>query len=271
MTRSRNWLTSWTCRWKTCGRCRRTRAFCYRPLTIRKRGGGQRHLVAPSSPLKHLQRRWLRRYLAQQPLHNAVTAFRPGSSIATHARRHQGQAIILTVDLTDFFPSTAAHRVRRWFAIGLAGRVATTPDAAVRLSRRSTPRGPHQPALSNLVNLPLDERLSELAALGGTRYSRYCDDLAFSWGVETEPPAFRRQVEDALERFGYQINAAKGWRLQRADDRPEITGVVLAGRWLRISAAVQARIRRIRSRWFSRTSKEREQLRGYLGFLRMLK
>jgi regulator of protease activity HflC (stomatin/prohibitin superfamily) len=79
-----------------------------------------------------------------------------------------------------------------------------------------------------------------------------------------DPAAARHQV-------GYQVNAAKGWRLQRADDRPEITGVVLAGRRLRISAAVQARIRRIRSRWFSRTTKEREQLRGYLGFLRMLK
>lgn len=175
-----------------------------RPLTIRKRGGGKRHLVAPSNPLKTLQRRLLHRYLDQQPIHDAATAFRPGSSIATHARRHLGQAIVLTVALTDFFPSTAAHRVRRLFShLGWQGQ---SLQLLMRLCvyRGGLPQGaPTSPALSNLVNRPLDEQLSERAAMCGARYSRYCDHLAFSWGTESEPLVFRRQLEDTLGRFGY--------------------------------------------------------------------
>ena len=106
----------------------------------------------------------------------------------------------------------------------------------------------------------------------GARYSRYRDDLAFSGRTESEPLAFRRQLEDTLGRFGYRVNPTKGWRLQRIDQQPEITGIVLDGHRLRLSAAILARIRRIKSCWFlSLTAKEREQLQGYFGLRKMLK
>lgn len=246
--------------------------FCYRPLTIRKRSGGKRHIAAPSSPLKHVQRRLLHRYLAHQPIHDAATAYRAGASIATHARRHLGQTILLLVDLTDFFPSTAAWRVRRWF--GNLGWQGESLHILMRLCvyRGGLPQGaPTSPALSNLVNRPLDEALSRQAAMSGARYSRYCDDIAFSWGTDAEPPAFRREVADTLGRFGYQVHPVKGWRLQHVDRRPEITGVVLDGRRLRLPAAVLARIRRLLFRRFFLNATERSQLQGYIGLRKMLK
>lgn len=246
--------------------------WCYRPFTVRKRDGGKRRIVAPSSPLKRVQRRLLRRYLAQQPLHDAATAFRPGRSIATHARRHMGQAIVLTVDLSDFFPSTSARRVRRWYREqGWRGEAL---DVLMRLSvyRGGLPQGaPTSPALSNLVNRGLDEQLSELAALHAARYSRYCDDLAFSWSSDAEPPAFRRLIEDRLDRFDYRIQASKGWRLQRAEEHPEITGLSLDGRRLRLSENVLERIRQLRRRGPKRDAAFHEKLQGYWGLRRMLK
>ena len=246
--------------------------LCYHPFSVRKRDGGKRRIAAPSEPLKRLQRRLLRRYLALQPLHDAATAFRPGQSIATHARRHLGQAIVLTVDLADFFPSTAARRVRRWYREqGWEGQAL---DVLMRLSvyRGGLPQGaPTSPALSNLVNRRLDEELSELAAIHSARYSRYCDDLAFSWGIDSEPPAFRRQVEDRLGRFGYRIQPAKGWRLQFAAERPEITGLALDGRRLRLSDEILQRIRRLRSRRFSGDAGLLRRLQGYWGLRQMLK
>jgi hypothetical protein len=183
-----------------------------------------------------------------------------------------GQTIVLTADLTDFFPSTAAFRVRRWFgSLGWQGEALQT---LMRLCvyRGGLPQGaPTSPALSNLVNRPLDEALSQRTAMCGGRYSRYCDDLAFSWCAEEEPPLFRQQVEDTLDRFGYRFHPAKGWRLQRADQRPEITGVVLDGRRLRLPAAILARIHRLKSRWFSRDPIQRSQLQGYVGLCKMLK
>ncbi len=244
----------------------------YRPFTIRKRGGGKRRISAPSSALKKLQRRLLHRYLVEQPIHEAAMAFRAGYSIATHARRHLGQAIVLTVDLADFFPATAAHRVRGWFReMGWGG------DALQILMRLCVyhgglPQGaPTSPALSNLVNQPLDEGLSELAGRHGARYSRYSDDLAFSWPTDSEPSAFRQQVGDKLGRFGYHIQPSKGWRLQRANQRPEITGLVLDGRRLRLSHRILRRIRQLQSRWFSRDAAQRQQLEGYRGLRKMLR
>ena len=246
--------------------------FAYRPFTIRKRGGGRRQIAAPSSPLKRMQRRLLRQYLAEEPVHQAAKAFRRGGSIADHARSHLGQALVLTVDLADFFPSTAARRVHHWFRD--RGWDGETLEILMRLSvyRGGLPQGaPTSPALSNLVNRPLDERLSELAGHHGARYSRYSDDLAFSWGIPVEPPLFRCQVESILASYAYRIQPEKDWRLQQGNQRPEITGVVLAGHRLRLPERIRRRIRSLRSRWFGTSESDRQKLAGYAGFRKMLR
>ena len=177
----------------------------------------------------------------------------------------------LTVDLADFFPSTSARRVRRWFCDqGWHG------DALRVLMRLCVycgglPQGaPTSPALSNLVNRRLDEELSELAALHAARYSRYCDDLAFSWGTDDEPPVFRLLVEDVLTRCEYRIQPAKGWRLKRADQRPEITGLVLSGRRLRLPDRISRQIRLLRRRRFRQEASTRARLQGYRGLQKMV-
>jgi hypothetical protein len=221
--------------------------------------------------LKLLQRRLLRRYLAHQPVHEAATAFTPGHSIATHARRHLRQAIVLTVDLEDFFPSTASRRVRGWL------RQQEWEGESLEILMRlcvyggGLPQGaPTSPALSNLVNMPLDAELSELAARNGGRYSRYCDDLAFSWGVETEPPMFRSQVDDCIRRFGYRIQQRKGWRLQHYQERPELTGLVLDGRRLRLSERILQQWRRAKSSGDLSDPITQARLAGYQGVRKMI-
>ncbi len=274
----------------------------YRPFTIRKRGGGTRQIVAPSDSLKALQRRLLRRYLVLQPVHTAATAFGRGCSIAAHARRHLGQDLILTADLADFFPATRATRVRRWFnAHGWDG------DALAVLTRLTVYRGglpqgaPTSPMLSNVVNLRLDIELSELAEKHQARYSRYCDDLAFSWGTmsgkpepweaggwferlwgaisrrfrspewEAEAEDLPRAVEEVLGRYDYRVQSDKGWRLTKMSEQPRVTGLILDGGRLRLPAEVHQRIRRLKSRWMAHDEADRQRLAGYRGLLKMLK
>jgi RNA-directed DNA polymerase len=79
--------------------------------------------------------------------------------------------------------------------------------------RSAVPQGaPTSPALSNLVNVPLDETLSALARRSGGLYTRYGDDLTFSWTVNDAPSDLEANVRAELLILGYRLNPVKGPR-----------------------------------------------------------
>jgi hypothetical protein len=249
------------------------RRFHYRSLTIPKRDGRERQILAPSPALKALQRRLLGRYLSRLPVHPTATAFVSGGSVIANARHHAGQAIIATVDLVDFFPSTTAQRVRRFFLWqGWRGEALST---LMRLCayRGGLPQGaPTSPCLSNLVNVELDEALAALVHRSGGTYTRYGDDLTFSWPTERIPSHFQASVRKHLLQAGYRVQPRKGWREQRLSAEPEVNGVVLArDGGLRAPARIRKQVRRLRrqsrrTRW--RGDKDtRARLLGYEGYL----
>lgn len=212
------------------GAIRLGRRYYYRPRTVAKPGGGERRLLVPSPALKQLQRRLLDGYLARLPVDPAATAFRPGGSAARHARAHALGRVVATVDLRDFFESTRAGRVRAFFraqgwrdeALGTLMRLCVCRDGL--------PQGaPTSPCLSNLVNARLDERLRRLARRSGAAYTRYGDDLAFSWADGRPPGHFTRAAEDLIRAEGYEVQPRKGWQVRPARARPVVTGLVLAG------------------------------------------
>jgi hypothetical protein len=248
--------------------------FHYRPCSIAKSDRGERRLLAPSPALKTLQRRLLDHYLASLPVHACATAFRPGSSIVHNARAHAWQRLIATVDLRDFFESTRAARVRAFFVrYGWHGEELQT---LLRLCvfRNGLPQGaPTSPCLSNLVNVPLDLRLDRLAQQTGAIYTRYGDDLTFSWNSDRMPGGFQCAVEDALHAAGYDIQPRKGWRVVPVSDRPCITGLVLTGDGgLSIPWAVRWRMWCLRwQSWWSADQAVMARLRGYKSYMRMVK
>jgi hypothetical protein len=248
--------------------------YHYRPFTIAKRDGRERRLLAPSPALKTLQRRLLDNYLAPLPVHASATAFRAVSSIVHNARAHARQQLIATVDVRDFFEATSAARVRA-FLVKLGWR-----DAELRtlmrlcVYRNGLPQGaPTSPCLSNLVNRSLDERLWNLARRAGAVYTRYSDDLTFSWRSDHMPGEFPRAVEDALHRAGYEVQPRKGWQVRAIEDRPCVTGLVLTGNGrLRVPWAVRWRMWRLRWKWWwSEDEDAPAQLQGYKGYARMVR
>lgn len=245
----------------------------YRPFAVAKPDGRERRLLAPSPALKRLQRRLLDEYLAPIPDHPCSTAFGPGSSIIRNARPHARGTLVATVDLRDFFESTRAARVRAFFAgQGWRGEELRT---LMRLCvyRDGLPQGaPTSPWLSNLVNAALDERLLRLCRRSGAIYTRYGDDLTFSWASGRMPGGFRVAVEELLASAGYEVQPRKGWRVAPITDRPRVTGLVLRGGG-RIGLPWSWHWRRwcLRWRsWWSADQRVRARLRGYEGFLRML-
>src|SRR5262249_49196530 len=148
------------------------------------------------------------------PVSACATAFRRGSSVVHNARRHARQKWIATVDLRDFFESTRAARVRAFFV--RQGWRDEELRTLMRLCvyRNGLPQGaPTSPCLSTLVNASLDDRLSRLAQRTGAVYTRYGDDLTFSWSSGRLPGGFQRAVEDGLHAAGYEVQPRKGWRV----------------------------------------------------------
>jgi RNA-directed DNA polymerase len=226
----------------------------YRYTFIPKASGPPRLIEAPKGRLKILQRRILRHMLDPLPPADCAHGFIARRSVLTAARVHAGEAVVVTVDLKDFFTATRLSRVHAIFrALGYPWSVAraltglcstSTPEsvfqrlapgrrpdwAARRMFReRHLAQGaPTSPALANLAARSLDARLTGLAQAYGARYTRYADDLAFS-GDEAfadRIDSFLRAIDEITRDEGYALNTKKT-RIMRASACQRITGVVV--------------------------------------------
>lgn len=216
--------------------------YRYRHFTIPKKDGTRRKLAEPGVDLKAMQYNVIEHFLKFLKPHPAAVGYRKGMSIADHAWAHAGAKTIVTADIEDFFPSTRRYRVRQfWRAYQFKeSRYRSRPlnDDEVQLLTNVTtylgalPQGaPTSPMLSNLVNKELDTRLHNLVKQSGGCYTRYADDLVFSWRTRARPPSdFEQMVRRILREYGYRLHPRKGWGVWSRADEPEVTGVVLTRR-----------------------------------------
>ena len=217
----------------------------YREFTIPKRSGGARRIAAPEGPLAEIQRRILRRLLGRLRCHPAATGFERGKSIVANALPHVGRAVVVRMDLKDFFESTAADRVRGYF-----GAIGWNREASDLLARLCTHRGglpqgaPSSPRLSNLVNGRLDARLSRLGGKLRAAYTRYADDMTFSFASDDRLAVQRviHLVKSVVADAGYALHQKKKLQIRRPHQRQQVTGLVVnqgvrlprsTRRWLR--------------------------------------
>lgn len=205
--------------------------FHYRHFTKTKKDGGRREIVEPDSKLKQVQHAIIARYFADEQPHSAAIAYRKKKSIANHVWPHAGAELLITADIEDFFPATTAGRVEDWWCQRVEGGLARLLTLLTTY-RGGLPQGaPTSPGLSNFLNRELDERLVSRASAAGACYTRYCDDMVFSWRYEPDLPAdFEPGVRAILHEFGYRLHPRKGWRVHQRRDEPEITGVILTRR-----------------------------------------
>ncbi len=99
----------------------------YVTFAIPKRAGGSRLILAPKKRLKHLQRALLPLLIDRLPLGEHAHGFRHGRSVRSNAELHVGRAVLLKMDLEDFFPTVTFGRVRGFLvALGYGYSVAAT-------------------------------------------------------------------------------------------------------------------------------------------------
>jgi RNA-directed DNA polymerase len=214
----------------------------YVEFEIPKAKGGTRRIAAPRRALRTAQRKILDEILGKVPQHEAAHGFVAGRSTVTNARPHTGAALVVKTDLKDFFPTVHYRRVAGLFTMLGYGEAVAAALAALTTYRPQLddgrvvwpgvlPQGaPTSPALANLACRRLDVRLTRLAARYGAVYTRYADDLTFSFA---EAPAanlsmgrFLWWVDGICQQEGFLEHPGKR-RLLRAKTQQRVTGLVV--------------------------------------------
>lgn len=237
----------------------------YHRFELPKKTGGVRRISAPKPALKAAQHVVFAEILGKlaiaERLGDSAHGFVKTRSVVSNALPHVGKAVVVNLDLKDFFPSVTFGRVRGLFkGFGYSGVVATLlallctepPRVAVDLDgrvvqvavgARQLPQGAcTSPALTNLLCRRLDARLRGLAATLGYSYTRYADDLTFSAPDGDDVNGLLFRVRRVIVDEGFVEHPDKT-RVMRKGRRQEVTGVVVNQR----PAVPREDVRRLRA------------------------
>jgi retron-type reverse transcriptase len=220
----------------------------YHRYDIAKKTGGVRCISAPKPALAKAQQWVLHNILAKLEVGPHAHGFVPGKSIVSNATPHVGRAVVINLDLKDFFPTVTFRRVQGLFCkLGYSGHVATVlallstePPRVpteldgkvyhVALGQRVLPQGAcTSPAITNALCRRLDRRLAGLAARHGYTFTRYADDLTFSGDDGAIVGHLLRNVRHILKKEGFTVHPSKT-RVMRRANRQEVTGVTVNDR-----------------------------------------
>ncbi len=270
----------------------------YHRWTVAKRSGNGRRLIsAPKPDLKRAQT-WVARNITEHlPVHGAAHGFLAGRSTLSNASAHAGARVVVKFDVRDFYPTVCYRRVKGLFRkAGYGEQVATVlallctecPREEIELAGRphyvatgprSLPQGaPTSPSITNALCVRLDARLTGLARKLGFVYTRYADDLTFSFhgGGKVPVGRLRKAVGDIVKAEGFVIHPDKT-RVMRSGGRQRVTGLIVnsAPEGTPVARVPRKLVRElraaIRNRELGKPGKGEslEQLRGWAAYVQM--
>jgi RNA-directed DNA polymerase len=267
----------------------------YVRFKIPKKSGGEREIAAPMPALAAAQRWILENVLAKVPATAYAHGFVPGRSTRSNAEPHVKRAVVVNLDLKDFFPTIAFPRVKGLFrTLGYSPAVATifallATEAPrkeaeydgrrwhVAIGPRALPQGAcTSPALSNLAARVLDRRYAGLAAKLGWTYTRYADDVTFSGDVlipkgQKDPKSVAwllARTRHIAEDEGFRVNEKKV-RVQRRNTAQVVTGLVVNEK-TSTPRAERRRLRAMAHRAGTKGGVDLGVLRGHVAYVCMV-
>lgn len=215
--------------------------YKYRKFDVKKKNGGKRVIHSPNKKIKEVQRKLADILLEVYKQKPSVHGFSKNRSIVTNAKQHLDKKHIFNIDIKDFFPSIHFGRVKNLFTkepFSLPHAPATVL-AHICCFDNYLPQGaPTSPIITNIICSKMDTALQKLAKKHNCTYSRYADDISFSFtcrhkrlpreilvskssGIEPG-----KKLIKIIEKNGFQINEAKV-RLCTGSNRFEVTGLIV--------------------------------------------
>lgn len=217
----------------------------YKTFTIKKRNGTPRVIHEPRQRLKVLQEKVLAYlYMHAGPAKPCVHGFTPKRSIVTNAKIHCSPKTqhLLNIDIEDFFPSITFFRVRGLLQkkpFEFSYQVATVLAHLCTFNGVLPQGAPTSPLLANLTCRSLDRDLMNLAKRHRTTYTRYADDITFSFSVRRSDSlptnicsfdsgilTLGEEIRAIFSSHSFRINPNKS-RLSTRLHRLEVTGITI--------------------------------------------
>ena len=254
----------------------------YVEFSIPKASGWHRARSAPRASLKRSSAASsTRSWPSCRRTRPAMVSYAVARCSAT-PKPHVGASLVLKMDLRDFFPTIHFRRV-----CGLFCRIGYSSEVASLLAGLCTHRGkladgyvvwpgvlpqgaPTSPAIANLLCRRLDARLTGLARGLGGNYTRYADDLTFSFKAVPERGIgrFSWWVDQVCQQEGFVENTGKR-RVLRPQNQQRITGIVVNS-GLNIPRAARhtfrALLHNVKHDGLAAQARGRKDLRIFLGF-----
>lgn len=214
----------------------------YVSFSISKKNGTRRTIKAPKRVIKRLQRELLVHLEKFYTPKSSSHGFVKGRSIKTNAQIHAGKRYVFNIDLKDFFESVHFGRVKNLFMaqpFNAPHNVATVMAHICCCDGRLAQGAPTSPLISNMICRKLDAQLQALAKAGKCHFTRYADDITFSFTStlrhlpkdiveisEDRRAIPGRALEEIIKVNGFMINSEKT-RLQHRSQRQMVTGLVV--------------------------------------------
>ena len=218
----------------------------YRTFSIPKKNSHHRQIDAPKKLLKNIQKQILIELESAYKPKKSAHGFIKKRSIVTNANQHTNKKFILNIDLKDFFNTINFARIRNLFikshTLNLSLPVATVL-AQLCCNNGVLPQGaPTSPIISNMICYKLDSELQSLANKHRCTYTRYADDITFSFtlsrgrlpkdivSLKKDKQVFIGAVlKQIIKNNGFEIQDDKS-RIQSREQRQEVTGLTVNDR-----------------------------------------
>ena len=210
--------------------------YKYFQFKISKRNGDERVISSPCLKLKEIQKKLNIELQQIYKARNSVTGFVKNRNIITNARKHLNKKIVLNIDLKNFFDQVHFGRVKRLFMsqpFNYSHEVATVIAQICCFDNKLPQGAPTSPVITNMICYKMDKQLQDLASKSKATYSRYCDDITFSFTTKKISKAILAEknelvigthLENIITSNGFEINLNK-IRVYNHFQRMLVTGI----------------------------------------------
>lgn len=199
----------------------------YHKIRIAKGKNKYRTIFVPSKHKAHALKTYLpeiKKSYKNHVVYEVDHAFVGGKNCVTNAMQHLKHRYVLSLDIANFFDSIQSHHVKD---------ILSEKIIQETFVNNALPQGfLTSPMIANIAMIPIDKMIVEhiiMSRLKGSSvvYTRYADDLTFSFDQLVEKDVIIAEVIKILRLFNLKINKKKIQLYDKQHGRAIVTGVAI--------------------------------------------